>query len=162
MECSCKLCPSPGIYAVTSIPFVNRTRATFLSAEFGFFGVVVYTRVQTPLFCGLPSIAGALLFQVTPFRLFRTSWFIVGKQYSVCLLLPGPSKKLDKVQKRGQTVKKLCTQQPEKSFKSCRPIGRSKPKLRSLSHGSSTSFRRFPLKLLLRQQPHPLSRRRCL
>jgi hypothetical protein len=29
------------IYAVTSIPFVRRTRATFRSAEFGFLGVVV-------------------------------------------------------------------------------------------------------------------------
>jgi len=35
------LCPTPGIYAVTSTPFVNRTRATFLNAEFGFFGVEV-------------------------------------------------------------------------------------------------------------------------
>jgi hypothetical protein len=33
---------------VTSIVFVSRTRATLRSAEFGFFGVVVYTRVQTP------------------------------------------------------------------------------------------------------------------
>src|SRR3990167_2073501 len=40
-ECSCKLCPSPGMYAVTSMPFVNRTRAIFRSAEFGFLGVVV-------------------------------------------------------------------------------------------------------------------------
>jgi hypothetical protein len=30
------------------MPFVKRTRATFLRAEFGFLGVVVYTRVQTP------------------------------------------------------------------------------------------------------------------
>jgi hypothetical protein len=29
------------MYAVTSKPFVSRTRATFRSAEFGFFGVVV-------------------------------------------------------------------------------------------------------------------------
>jgi hypothetical protein len=27
---------------------VSRTRATLRSAEFGFFGVAVYTRVQTP------------------------------------------------------------------------------------------------------------------
>jgi hypothetical protein len=38
------------MYDVTSYPFVSRTLATFRSAEFGFFGVVVYTRVQTPLF----------------------------------------------------------------------------------------------------------------
>jgi len=29
------------MYVVTSIPFVNRTRATFRSAEFGFLGVEV-------------------------------------------------------------------------------------------------------------------------
>ncbi len=40
-ECSCRLCPSPPIYVVTSYPLVRRTRATFLSAEFGFLGVVV-------------------------------------------------------------------------------------------------------------------------
>jgi hypothetical protein len=42
------------MYEVTSIPFVNRTLATFRSAEFGFFGVVVYTRTQTPRRCGAP------------------------------------------------------------------------------------------------------------
>jgi hypothetical protein len=46
------------MYVVTSIPFVSRTRATFRSAEFGFFGVVVYTRVQTPRFCGHACSAG--------------------------------------------------------------------------------------------------------
>ena len=40
-ECSWRLCPSPGIYAVTSKPFESLTLATFLNAEFGFFGVVV-------------------------------------------------------------------------------------------------------------------------
>ena len=30
----------PGMYAVTSMPVVRRTRATLRSAEFGFFGVV--------------------------------------------------------------------------------------------------------------------------
>ena len=43
-------------------PFVRRTRATFRSAEFGFFGVVVYTRVQTPRFCGAPRSAGVFTF----------------------------------------------------------------------------------------------------
>ena len=41
---------------------VSRTRATLRSAEFGFFGVVVYTRVQTPRFCGQAFRAGALVF----------------------------------------------------------------------------------------------------
>jgi hypothetical protein len=38
------------MYVVTSIPLVSLTLATFRRAEFGFFGVVVYTRMQTPLF----------------------------------------------------------------------------------------------------------------
>jgi hypothetical protein len=37
---------------VTSIPLVRRTRAILRRAEFGFFGVTVATRVQTPRFCG--------------------------------------------------------------------------------------------------------------
>jgi hypothetical protein len=46
------------MYAVTSIDPEMRTRATFRSAEFGFFGVVVYTRVHTPRFCGQACSAG--------------------------------------------------------------------------------------------------------
>lgn len=46
------------MYVVTSILLVRRTRATFRSAEFGFFGVCVYTRMHTPRFCGHPSSAG--------------------------------------------------------------------------------------------------------
>src|SRR5512139_240783 len=51
-ECSWRLCPSPGMYDVTSIPLDKRTRATLRRAELGFFGVTVETRVQTPRFCG--------------------------------------------------------------------------------------------------------------
>jgi hypothetical protein len=47
-------------------------------AEFGFLGVVVYTRVQTPRFCGLPIKAGALLFALCLIRPLRISWLIVG------------------------------------------------------------------------------------
>jgi hypothetical protein len=36
------------MYAVTSIWLLSFTRATLRSAEFGFLGVVVYTRVHTP------------------------------------------------------------------------------------------------------------------
>ena len=50
------------MYAPTSIPLVSRTRATFRSAEFGFFGVWVMTRVQTPRFCGAPASAGVFRF----------------------------------------------------------------------------------------------------
>src|SRR4029453_18681328 len=60
------------------MPFVNRTRATLRRAEFGFLGVVVYTRVQTPRFWGAPRRAGVfvLLFGLT--RPLRTSWLTVG------------------------------------------------------------------------------------
>src|SRR6266403_3227178 len=34
IECSCRLCPTPGIYEVTSKPDVSFTRATFRRAEF--------------------------------------------------------------------------------------------------------------------------------
>ena len=44
------------------MPLVSRTRATFRRAEFGFFGVVVYTRTQTPRFCGQAFRAGDAVF----------------------------------------------------------------------------------------------------
>jgi hypothetical protein len=44
----------------------------------GFEGVVVYTRVQTPRFCGQASRAGTLLLSRTGVRGLRTSWLIVG------------------------------------------------------------------------------------
>src|SRR6266516_736586 len=77
-ECSCRLCPSPGMYAPTSIPFVRRTRATFRRAEFGFLGVCVITRVQTPRRCGAPCSAGVLVRDFGAVRPFLTSWFTVG------------------------------------------------------------------------------------
>jgi len=43
------------------------------SAEFGFFGVVVYTRVHTPRFCGDPANAGTLLFAGIVPRPFLTN-----------------------------------------------------------------------------------------
>src|SRR5437763_9778932 len=68
------------MYAVTSIPLVSRTRATFRNAEFGFFGVVVYTRVQTPRRCGAPLRAGVLVFVTFDSRPLRMSCWIVGKR----------------------------------------------------------------------------------
>src|SRR3989338_8119763 len=50
IPCSAKSCPIPWIYAVTSVLFDNLTLATFLKAEFGFLGVIVLTKVTTPLF----------------------------------------------------------------------------------------------------------------
>src|SRR5262245_59826411 len=78
MECSCRLCPTPGMYVVTSIPFVRRTRATFRSAEFGFFGVDVKTRTHTPRFWGEPWSAGLSVFDRSLLRPSRTSWLTVG------------------------------------------------------------------------------------
>src|SRR5215210_8649241 len=75
------------MYTVTSCPFVSRTRATFRSAEFGFFGVVVYTRVHTPRFWGAAMILPWPLRDLRPvvasfllgrWRPLRTSWFVVG------------------------------------------------------------------------------------
>jgi len=58
---------------VTSIPLVNRTLATFRRAEFGFFGVEVYTRVHTPRFCGQLCNAGAVFLRRCFSRLSRTN-----------------------------------------------------------------------------------------
>src|SRR5881392_565459 len=60
------------------MPLVRRTRATLRSAEFGFFGVCVKTRTQTPRFCGLFCSAGLFVFVRTFSRPLRTNWLIVG------------------------------------------------------------------------------------
>src|SRR5947208_12193997 len=69
------------------MPVVSRTRATLRSAEFGFFGVVVYTRVQTPRRCGaatfflrpLPDLRpGVASFFFGAVRPLRISWLVVG------------------------------------------------------------------------------------
>src|SRR5680860_9236 len=78
MECAWRLCPIPGMYAVTSTPVVSRTRATLRNAEFGFFGVVVNTRVHTPRRCGEPRSAGVFDFSLLVVRPLRTSCWIVG------------------------------------------------------------------------------------
>src|SRR5882757_5346861 len=76
------------MYAVTSTWVVSFTRATFRSAEFGFFGVVVYTRVHTPRRCGLPLRAAVLTLAILSRRPLRTSWLMVGMyRLSVLLLL---------------------------------------------------------------------------
>src|SRR6185369_17558643 len=78
IECSCRLWPTPGMYAVTSMPEVSFTRATLRSAEFGFLGVVVYTRVHTPRRWGEPFRAGVLVLPTLSWRPLRTSWLMVG------------------------------------------------------------------------------------
>src|SRR5436190_16318874 len=71
------------MYVVTSIPLVSRTRATFRSAEFGFFGVCVKTRTHTPRFCGLFWSAGLLVLLTIFLRPTRTSWLMVGIIYKL-------------------------------------------------------------------------------
>src|SRR6476469_7877048 len=68
----------PGMYAVTSMPVVSRTRATLRSAELGFLGVWVNTRVQTPRRWGEPFSAGVFDFSALVLRPLRTSCWIVG------------------------------------------------------------------------------------
>src|SRR5215469_11823473 len=68
----------PGMYVVTSTAFVRRTRATLRSAEFGFFGVWVYTRMHTPRFSGQPISAGDLVLETIPSLPIRTSCENVG------------------------------------------------------------------------------------
>src|SRR3954466_12695742 len=60
------------------MPLVRRTRATLRSAEFGFFGVFVYTRVQTPRRWGAPFRAAVFVLVDFDSRPLRTSCWIVG------------------------------------------------------------------------------------
>jgi hypothetical protein len=66
------------MYVPTSMPFVSRTRAIFRSAEFGFLGVIVETRVQTPRRWGAPWSAGVFVFSRFDVRPLRISWLTVG------------------------------------------------------------------------------------
>src|SRR5699024_54579 len=69
------------------MPEVSRTRATLRRAEFGFLGVVVYTRVHTPRRCGEPLRAGVATFVVLSCRPLRTSWLMVGNLISVRVVM---------------------------------------------------------------------------
>ena len=55
------------------MPLVRRTRATLRSAELGFLGVVVNTRVHTPRFWGQASSAGLLVLLMNVLRPWRMS-----------------------------------------------------------------------------------------
>src|SRR5580698_7797234 len=78
------------MYAVTSTPEERRTRATLRRAEFGFLGVVVYTRVHTPRRWGAPFRAGVFVFVTLACRPLRTSWAIVGTRYLSILKMVNP------------------------------------------------------------------------
>src|SRR4029453_12928308 len=69
------------------MPLVNRTRAILRRAEFGFFGVTVATRVQTPRRCGAATRffrpwpdfrPGVDIFFFLWVRPLRTSWLVFG------------------------------------------------------------------------------------
>lgn len=51
--CSWRLCPSPGTYAIISLPLLKRTRTHFRLAEFGFFGFRINVFKMTPFKNGL-------------------------------------------------------------------------------------------------------------
>src|ERR1700683_4664571 len=89
MLCSWRLCSSPGIYAVTSLPLLRRTRAILRNAELGFLGVMVLTCRQTPRFCGLASRSLTLLIRGR-LRLGRLiNWLIVGIHFPQQIDRPG-------------------------------------------------------------------------
>ena len=70
--------PSPGMYAVTSFPLLNLNLATLRSPEFGFFGLTVPTRRQTPFISGLLTKAGDLAFRaLCSTRHPRSTWLNV-------------------------------------------------------------------------------------
>src|SRR3954447_7084653 len=82
------------------MPPEMRTRATLRSAEFGFLGVVVYTRVQTPRRCGaatfflrpLPDFRpGVASFFVFGWRPLRISCEVVGMRPEMLAALSPPS-----------------------------------------------------------------------
>src|SRR3954464_4040366 len=60
------------------MPLVRRTRATLRRAEFGFLGVLVYTRVHTPRRWGAPFRAAVLPLAGFDSRPLRTSCWMVG------------------------------------------------------------------------------------
>src|SRR3954449_575096 len=83
------------------MPPEMRTRATLRSAEFGFLGVVVYTRVQTPRRCGaatfflrpLPDFRpGVASFLVFGWRPLRISCEVVGMRPEILAALSPPSR----------------------------------------------------------------------
>src|SRR3954464_8605505 len=82
------------------MPPEMRTRATLRSAEFGFLGVVVYTRVHTPRRCGAatfflrplpdfrPGVASFFVFGCRPLRI---SCEVVGMRASILAVAAGRS-----------------------------------------------------------------------
>ena len=76
--CSCRVCPTPGMYAVNSFPLLSLTLQHLRWAEFGFLGLRIMTCNTIPFIWGLPS--RTLFFLGLGFKgPFRIIWFIVLK-----------------------------------------------------------------------------------
>ena len=74
---------------MTSYPLVSLTLATLRIAELGFLGVVVYTRVQTPRFCGHCSKCCDLDLLILGCLGLRISCCIVGIQVTPYISIYG-------------------------------------------------------------------------
>src|SRR5205807_8899354 len=103
------------MYVVTSMAFVSRTRATLRNAEFGFFGVCVYTRMHTPRFSGQPASAGDFVFIRTASRPILTSCENVGTvvPLSRARIFAAPARRTHKIA-RVQSSAERSTANPEK------------------------------------------------
>ena len=85
------------MYAVTSKPEVRRTRATLRSAELGFFGVEVYTRVQTPRRSGQDFKAGDFVLALRRERSVRISCWMVGIEGRCAVGRPDQIRQSDRI-----------------------------------------------------------------
>src|ERR1700712_3692497 len=94
------------------MPFVRRTRATLRRAEFGFFGVVVYTRVQTPRFCGQPCSAGTVFRDRCGSRPLAMSWLMVGMDLFLFSVRASPQITADNRPLTGKTRRTGTTSHP--------------------------------------------------
>src|SRR6266545_4073435 len=103
------------------MPLVSFTRATLRSAEFGFFGVVVYTRVHTPRRCGLPFRAAVFCLATLSWRPLRTSCWIVG---------------IDRLSSRVRCVWPCASAVPVTRGRACRPTSGSRVGLNQPRRGS--------------------------
>jgi|SRR3990172_4921361 len=131
------------------MPLVRRTRATFRRAELGFFGVVVYTRVHTPRFCGQDCNAGLDVRYRFGCRPSRTSWLKVGTLLFLVLLLGGQS--LPSYQNPGAHRQPRALVFPAKGTKHCRVQRHTEaPRKTEPPSVSNPSFRARHSKLLLK------------
>jgi hypothetical protein len=78
-EWGLKLCPIPGICAVTLLLFTNITLATGRLAEFGFLGVTIRALLTVPLTWGESIKAGVLLWAFFFNKVLLINWYSVDK-----------------------------------------------------------------------------------